>query len=323
MISIFVHRNGQTEQASSLDRAWLKPASTSFVWVDLAAPSIPESLLLSDTFKFHPLSVEDAMSGTQYPKAEAYDGYLYVILHGIDFRAAEKRQGFKTHDVDFFLGPNYLVTVHDGFSRSIAELRDHCVRNARLLGDGPVVLFHRVVDAMVDHYGPEVEKLEDRLDALEQAIFDSPDRSLAMGILKAKRDVASLRRIVAPQRDVISRLARREFVDISTEMSFRFRDVYDHLVRIADDALIFQDRLTGVLDAHLSIVSNQLNDVMKVLAVVATIFMPLTLLTGVYGMNMPLPHFPGGDAAQFWWLFGFSLALVAVMLAAFRRKHWI
>jgi Mg2+ and Co2+ transporter CorA len=118
LISIFVHRNGQTEQASSLDRAWLKPASTAFVWVDLAAPSIPESLLLSETFKFHPLSVEDAMSGTQYPKAEAYDGYLYVILHGIDFRAAEKGQAFATHDVDFFLGPNYLVTVHDGSSRS-------------------------------------------------------------------------------------------------------------------------------------------------------------------------------------------------------------
>jgi magnesium transporter len=197
------------------------------------------------------------------------------------------------------------------------------VRNARLLGDGPVVLFHRIVDAMVDHYAPEVEKLEDRLDALEQAIFESTDRSLAKGILTAKRDVASLRRIVAPQRDVISRLARREFVDISTEMSFRFRDVYDHLVRIADDALIFQDRLTGILDAHLSIVSNQLNEVMKVLAVVATIFMPLTLVTGVYGMNMPLPHFPGGDAAQFWWLSGFSAVLVVAMLAAFRRSRWI
>jgi magnesium transporter len=323
MISVFVHRDGQTEQASSIERAWLTPASGVFVWLDLAAPSIPESLLLSDTFRFHPLSVEDALSDAQYPKAEAYDGYLFVILHGIDLQASEQGRGFATHGVSFFLGPNYLVTVHDGASRSISELRDHCVRNSRLLGEGPVVLFHRIVDAMVDHYAPEVEKLEDRLDALEQAIFDQPDRSLARRILKAKRDVASLRRIVAPQRDVISRLARREFVDISTEMSFRFRDVYDHLVRIADDALIFQDRLTGILDAHLSIVSNQLNEVMKVLAVVSTIFMPLTLVTGVYGMNMPLPHFPGGDAAQFWWLTGGSVILVVVMLALFRRKRWL
>jgi magnesium transporter len=323
LISVFVHRNGQTEQASSLERAWLNPGSGVFVWLDLAAPSIPESLLLSDTFAFHPLSVEDALSDARYPKAEAYDGYLFVILHGIDQRAAQKEQGISTHGVSFFLGPNYLVTVHDGASRSIEELRDHCVRNSRLLGEGPVVLFHRIVDSMVDHYAPEVEKLEDRLDALEQAIFDEPDRSLARQILKAKRDVASLRRVIGPQRDVISRLARREFVDISTEMSFRFRDVSDHLVRIADDALVFQDRLTGILDAHLSIISNQLNEVMKVLAVVSTIFMPLTLVTGVYGMNMPLPHFPGGDAVQFWWLAGGSAVLVVVMLALFRRARWI
>lgn len=321
MITIFVHRDGQTTQATSIDRAWLNPSGGAIVWVDLAAPLIPESLILSDTFGFHPLSVEDAMSGQQYPKAEAYDSYLYVILHGIDFRAA--LHGFSTHDVDFFLGVNYLVTVHDGESRSIADLRDHCPKNAKILGDGPVALFHRLVDAMVDHYGPEVEKLEDRLDQLEQAVFDAPEATLARGILEAKRDVASLRRVIGPQRDVISRLARREFVDISTEMSFRFRDVYDHLVRIADDALIFQDRLTGILDAHLSNVSNELNEVMKVLAAVATIFMPLTLLTGIYGMNVVLPHFPGGDAAQFWWLAGLSVVVIAGMLIFFRRKRWI
>jgi magnesium transporter len=106
-------------------------------------------------------------------------------------------------------------------------------------------------------------------------------------------------------------------------MSFRFRDVYDHLVRIADDALIFQDRLTGILDAHLSNNSNQLNEVMKVLAVVATIFMPLTLLTGIYGMNVRLPRFPGGDSLQFWWLSGISVAVILLMLAMFRRRRWI
>ena len=110
---------------------------------------------------------------------------------------------------------------------------------------------------------------------------------------------------------------------ISTEMSFRFRDVYDHLVRVADDAIIFQDRITGMLDAHLSNVSNRLNEVMKVLTVVATIFMPLTLLTGIWGMNVPLPRFPGSDAAQFWWVFGIMTVIVVLMLAIFRRRRWI
>jgi len=321
MNTIFVHRNGQTEQVTQIERTWLNPASGVYLWVDLAAPSIPEALILSDTFNFHPLAVEDARSAIQYPKAEAYDGYLYVILHAMDPHKGDR--GFGTHDVDFFLGSNYLVTGHDGHSVSIAELRDHATRNAKILGEGPVSLFHRIVDAMVDSYRPAVEKLEDRIDGIEEAVLARPDPALSRRILQAKREVASLRRVVTPQRDVIARLARREFVDISTEMSFRFRDVYDHLVRIADDALIFQDRLTGILDAHLSNISNQLNQVMKVLAVVATIFMPLTLLTGVYGMNVPLPHFPGGDAAQFWWLTGISVALVIAMLAAFRRMRWI
>jgi magnesium transporter len=321
MITIFVHRNGQTEQVSSIDRAWLNPSSGAMVWVDLAAPSIPESLILSDTFAFHPLSVEDATSALQYPKIEAYDGYLYAILHGIDFHAGE--HGFASHDVDFFIGATYLVTVHDGHASSIADLRGHATRNQKILSEGPVALFHRIVDSMVDHYRPEVEKLQDRLDELEKQVFDGPTPTLVRDILDEKRDVASLRRVTTPQRDVIARLARRDFVDISTEMAFRFRDVYDHLQRIADDASIFQDRITGILDAHLSATSNRLNEVMKVLTVVATIFGPPTLLAGIWGMNFPLPHFPGSDLAQFWWVSAIMLLMIVVMLAAFRRKRWI
>jgi magnesium transporter len=321
VITINVHRNGQTQLAGSLDRAWIAPASDAIVWVDLAAPSIPESLILSDTFAFHPLSVEDAMSARQYPKVETYEKYLYVILHGIDFHGAQ--HAFETHDVDFFIGTNYLVTVHDGHAAAIADLREHAARNAKVLGEGPIALFHRIVDAMVDGYRPEVEKLQDRLDDLEKSIFVDPDPALVKRILEEKRTVAGLRRIVTPQRDVIARLSRRDFAEISTEMSFRFRDVYDHLVRIADDAMMFQDRITGMLDAHLSNVSNRLNEVMKVLTVVSTIFMPLTLLTGIFGMNVPLPRFPGGDALQFWWLSGIMTLVVAGMLGLFRRKRWI
>ena len=321
MITIFVHRDGKTEQVTSIDRAWLNPASGVLLWVDLAAPSIPESLILSDTFGFHPLAVEDAMSERQYPKVEAYDGFLYVILHGIESREAEHR--FATHDVDFFIGPNYLVTVHDGDSRSIADLREHATRNAKILAEGPVALFHRIVDTMVDHYRPELDKLEDRLDFLENEIFETGDPKLIRQILDEKKQVASLRRIVTPQRDVLARLARRDFVDVSTELSFRFRDVYDHLVRIADDALIFQDRITGLRDAHLSNISFRLNEVMKVLTLVAVLFMPPTLVAGVWGMNVPLPRLPGGDATQFWWVIGGMVAIAGGMLVFFRGRRWI
>jgi magnesium transporter len=322
MIAIFVYRNGKAEQVPSIDRAWLNPASGVFVWVDLGAPSVPESLILSETFGFHPLSVEDAMSEVHFPKIEAYDGYLYVILHGIDFHAGDK--GFATHDVDFFVGPNYLVTVHDGHSRSIRDIQESVSRRSQIMNEGPVALLHRIVDAMVDRYRPEVEKLEERLEKIEKTVFsERVPRHLVRNILQEKRQVSSLRRIITPQRDVIARLARREFVDVSTDVSFRFRDVYDQLVRIADDAALFQDRITGILEAHLSNVSNRLNEVMKVLTILTTIFMPLTLLSGLWGMNIQLPRFPGTDRGQFWWVAGIMAAIVVAMLAMFRRKRWV
>jgi magnesium transporter len=321
VITVLVHRQGRSERVASIDRAWLQPDAGAFVWVDLSAPSVPESLILTDTFAFHPLSVEDAMSALQYPKIELYESYLYVVLHGILFEGGE--HCFRTHDVDFFVGPTYLVTVHNGASRSIAELCEQAARNGNVLSEGPVALFHRIVDRMVAHYRPEVDKLEARLDDLEQAIFDQPEAGLSRALLLEKRQVAELRRVITPQRDIIARIARRDFAAVSTEMSFRFRDVYDQLVRIADDALVFQDRITGMLDAHLSNVSNRLNEVMKVLTVVSVIFMPLTLLTGIFGMNVPLPHFPGGDQAQFWWLAAIFLAVIVVMLTLFRRRRWM
>lgn len=289
--------------------------------MDLAAPSIPESLILSDSFAFHPLSVEDAMAALHYPKIEAYDGYLYVVMHGLDVRGGAR--GILTHDIDFFIGPNYLVTVHDGHSRSIADLATAAERNPAVLAEGPVSLFHRLVDAMVDRYRPEVERIEDALDELEQAVFDRPSQALLRKILDEKRNVSLLRRVIAPQRDVIGRLARREFVDVGTDMAFRFRDVYDSLVRLSDDTTMFQDRITGILDAHLTSVSNRLNQIMQVLTVLATIFLPLTLLAGLWGMNVVLPRFPGGDGMQFVWLFGTMVAVAAAMLAWFRLRRWM
>jgi magnesium transporter len=261
------------------------------------------------------------MAETHHPKVEWYGEYLYLILHGIDFRASE--HCFKTQDVDFFLGEQFLVSVHPGHSRTIAEMRGICVRNSRALGEGPVALLHRIIDAMVDHYRPEIDELSNRLDELETEIFERPNPKLAKDILDFKADVSSLRRVVLPQRDVVGRIGRREFPIISEQLSYRFRDVHDHLVRLVDEAMFFQDRVTSLLDAHLSMVSNQLNGVMKVLTIIATIFMPLTVLTGMYGMNVDLPHLPGGSAAQFWWIFILMIALGVGMLAFFRKQRWI
>lgn len=277
--------------------------------------------MLSETFAFHPLAVEDAKSDLQYPKIEPYDGFLYVVLHGL--AVLKKKPRFATHDIDFFLGRNFLVTVHDGTSRSVEEIRAQCTRNQAFIGEGPVSLFYRIVDRMAERYFPEIEQFHLALDKTEKALFGDSGGTLIRRILTFKREVSTLRRIVIPQRDAIARLARREFSNISAEMALHFRDVYDQYLRISDEAVMLQDRITGMLDAHLSNSSNRVNQVVKVLTVLTTIFMPLTVLTGMYGMNVVLPRFPGSDQAQFWWIFGIMVVVIAIMLVMFRRKRWI
>jgi magnesium transporter len=166
-------------------------------------------------------------------------------------------------------------------------------------------------------------ELEDQMDDLEEEAILGAGDNLVRPILAMKRDLAGLRRVLIPQRDVVGRLARREFPQISTEMAYRFRDVYDHLVRYSDEAALFQDRVTGILEGYLSAISNRLNQVMKVLTVMSTIFLPLTVLTGMWGMNVPLPAFPGGAHTQFWWVTGIMAMIIGVMLVLFRRKRWI
>ena len=321
MIDYRIFRNGRIESVDEIDRSWLDSESAVTLWADIREPGPEDAAVLRDVFKFHPLSIEDALQARHHPKVESYTSYLYAVLHDIDFKQHE--HAFETLDVDFFLGRNYLVTVHDGRRRSVAEIAELCAQTDIPLRDGPAALMHRIIDRMVDHYRPEVEELESWLDEIESRVVVGSRQELTGEILAVKRDIASMRRVVIPERDVVGRLARREFDLIGQEHAYRFRDVYDHLVRLADEAIIFQDRVTGILDAHLASVSNQLALVSKVLAGIAVIFGPLTVVTGMFGMNVRLPTFPGGEATQFWWIVGVMSALTAVIFYAFRRRGWL
>jgi magnesium transporter len=320
LIRYFVHRGGHTELVDRLDPAWLLPDSAVVVWADVAEPTEADGAVLRDVFGLHELVVEAAFQRETNPKVEPYGGYLYIVLHGINFDAIEHR--FETHETDFFLAKQFLVTVHDGQRRSIAHTSEVCTRAQHVLGEGTVALLHRIVDTMVDHYRPEVDELEARLDQIEEHVIEGPSESLTGDILAVKRDITMLRRIVVPQRDVVGRLARREFDLIGQEMAYRFRDVYDQFVHMADDAIMFQDRVTGVLDAHLATVSNRLADVSKVLAVIAALFGPMTVITGLFGMNVPLPSLLGRPEYQFWEIVGLMVVSSAGLFVWFRKSGW-
>ena len=320
MITVFVHRDGRTQCVPALDPAVLAPGSDAKVWVDLAGATEAELRILSDVFHFHALAVEDAVASRHHPKIEAYDGYLYLILHGIDYQKSRDQESFITHDTDFFLGHNYLVTIHDGQGRSINAIQEVCGRNDHVLGEGPGALMHRIIDRMVDNYRPEIEQLE----TVARRARAGGVRRAAQGD-GARNPVGEAgRHRPAPHRHAAARRhrapARREFPMIAEELTYRFRDVYDNLVRIADEGLIFQDRITSLLDAHYSNVSNRLNEIMRVLTVITVIVSPLTLVAGIYGMNMKLPLVGSeSDPRPFWWLVGGMVATVVCMLGFFRE----
>jgi magnesium transporter len=321
MIRVFVHEKDATRETTTLDPDWLKPESGRTVWVDLAEPTDAEGRVLSDVFRFHELAVESALRRETQPKIESYGDYLYLVFHGIAFHGDS--HAFDTHETDFFLGANYLVTVHDGRRRSVAHVTELCERSSHILGEGPVALLHRIVDTMVDHYRPEADQIEDRLDEIEKAVIEADSDRLMGDILATKRDVSHLRRIVVPQRDAVGRLARREFGVINQEMAYRFRDAYDQFARIAEDAIVFQDRVTGILDAHLASVSNRLAEVSRLLAVIATLFGPLTVITGLFGMNVALPSLGLQGTGQFWEILGFMALACGGMYWWFKRSGWL
>ena len=321
MIAYYVYRGGSTTQVEQIDRTWLTPGSDVRVWADVENPTPEDGEVLRDTFSLHPLAVQDALERLQNPKVETYPGVLYVVLHGITF--TPESDTFETDDTDFFVSREFLVTVHHSPRRSIEEVGRLCVANDIILKEGTVALMHRIIDRMVDHYRPEVDEVEERLDKIEDEVIECPSTGLTREILTIKRDISQMRRIVLPQRDVIGRLSRREFDIIDQEMSYRFRDVFDQLVRMADSAIIFQERVTGILDAHLASISNQLAVSSQRLAAVATVFGTLTVLTGLYGMNVRLPGASESSPWPFWGIVAFGVAVTAALLVLFRRKGWL
>jgi magnesium transporter len=321
MIHYYVYRDGVTRQLETIDAAWLQPGSKVRVWADVQEPTPADGEVLRTLFKIHPLAVQDALEALQHPKVETFPGLLYVVLHGINFKPESDQ--FDTHDTDFFVTREFLVTVHDGKRRSIEQICRLCVDNDLVLREGTVALMHRIVDRMIEHYRPEVEELEQWLNDIENSVLDKPSNEHTREILTIKRDIASMRRIVLPQRDVVGRLSRREFEIIDQEMSYRFRDVFDQLVRLSDEAMIFQERVTGILDAHLASISNQLALSSQHLAAVATIFGTLTVLTGLYGMNVRLPLVDEGSPWPFWGILALGAVITIGIYVLFRRKRWL
>ena len=306
-----------------LDRMSLRQALESkkgVLWVDLEDP-LPEEveILGPAVFDFHPLAIEDCLHSQSRPKIDDYDDYILLVFHA--WKKTE--EGVRLEEVDFFLGKNYVVSYHVEPRYSRSALADRIDKDPKLvLGHGADMLLHQIFDLMVDKYTVVVDALDERVDALETEILENATDETLKKILDLKKDLQDLFRMIRHQRDVMSSLSREGHPMITKKARTFFRDIYDNVVRVHDTVEGLRDEVGGARDAYLSMMSNRVNSVMKGLSLVATIILPLTFVTGIYGMNfhdMPLLHDPMG----FWVTCAAMAALAAGMFYWFRKKNWV
>jgi len=306
-----------------LDRTELKPKigdeRHDLVWIDFEKPTPEETEYLVSYFNFHPLAIEDCVSETPLPKVDDFGEYIFLVLHGSRM-LTEGRSA--TNEVNFFLGRNYLVTYHYRTSRSILDARDRCLKNLPSVARGADFLLHEILDRMVDHYFPVLEQVEKAMEEVEAEVFSNPRKETLNKIVKLKKDVILLRRVILPQQEIVNRLSRDNFSVISTKADAYYRDIYDHIASISGLADVYRDQLSGTMEAYLSVVSNRLNEIMKVLTMFTATLMPLTLITGIYGMNfsnMPELHTRYGYFA----VLGSMGVIATGLVIYFRKKKWL
>ena len=322
--SIYRRPDGTVEEDVSPPRMReILQAGEGELWADIDSTSMHQHALLEKVFEFHPLAIEDTLSPGTRVKLEEYDRYIFVVMAVVRFdEGTPDPFDLATSNMYFFLGKNFLVTVHALPAKSCNAVRERLIRSPEQLARGVGMTMHSIIDHAVDAYFPLVEQLNGLVDGLEERLFQQFDENLIHEIFKAKRAAFSLRRHVGPLREVLTILTNRPTAYIRPETQLYYRDVYDHTIRIVESVDTVRDLMAGVLETYLSQTSNRMNRIMKQMSIVATIALPLVVIGGIFGMNfsqMPMTHHP----------FGFYYALLTmgavsgVILWWLKKNRWL
>ena len=300
-------------------------AAAGQLWVDIDSRDPAQHALLRDVFRFHPLAIEDTQSAESRVRVEQYEtadgrSYLFAIVRGVAFQhATPDPYDLDTQNLYFFIGRNYLVTVHAGPAPAVGRVRAHVARTPALMGRGVARVAHLVMDDAVDAYFPVLDGIDSFFDAIEPRVFEAFDERALQDIFQLKRLVLTLRRYLAPQREVFNTLANRPTELMTPEAQRYFADVHDHVLRVYDGLDAARDLLGSTLDSYLTQVSNRTGNASKSLAVVATLSTPFVVVAGMWGMNferVPLAGHPNG----FWLMLALQLALAAALLGLLRWR---
>ena len=288
------------------------------LWLDLDTTCRPHVAMLEHVCKFHPLTIEDTLNPNSRVKLDEYPDYLFLIIRGVRFyETTDDPYDLETFNLNFYLGKRFLVTVHTGPSPAVDAVADKIERTPELMSRGVDRIAHAIMDSAVDAYFPLLDQLDEFVDSLEQRVFENFDQEALRDIFAVKRTVLSLRRHLAPQREVFNALSNRPTPLLQLESQVYFRDIYDHVLRINDSLDTYRDLLSSTLDSYLSQVSNRLGNVTKGLSIFATVTLPFVIISGMWGMNfrhIPMSESPHG----FWILLGLQL-LIGLLLVGFLK----
>jgi magnesium transporter len=295
---------------------------TAHAWIDIECDEAPQTDSRSVAealapLEIHPLVLEDMVMEINRPKVDDYGRYLYLVVHSARWEGARPA----LHELDIVVSDRFLITYHEGPTRSVSAAREVLARRPDLLSPRPARLLHFLLDVLVDNYLPLVDHVAEEIDGLEEQVFARPDPALHERVVRLKRGMSALRRIVGPQRDTVLALTRDEFAAIPADLRPYLRDVYDRLARVSDLLDSFRDEAATLLDLHVAVNSNRLNEVIKRLTVIATVGLPLTVVTSYYGMNFPFAEYRW--PASEWYALGLMLLTGLATWLFLRWRRWL
>lgn len=323
--AIYLDENKNQVSFNELDREKLKAVldnNKSLVWIDILDPDDQEIDFLLENMQFHQLTVEDCLIPQQHAQIAFFDDYIFLTIHSFSSSVKEFEISLATEEMDIFLGRNFIVTVHEYPVKIINELltAENGKGQKADLSKGIDYAVYTLLDKIIDTYFPVIENYNKIFDILDDKIFKESDPVLMSKILKAKKSLLVVRKYLGPMRAVMSQLVHTNTVFVRAKSLVYYRDVYDHIMLLFDMVENFRDMFNSIMEAHLANTSNRLNEIMKTLTVVATIMMPLTLITSFYGMNVKAPEFEWGRAGYLFVLGILVLALI-IMLIFFKRRR--
>jgi magnesium transporter len=293
-------------------------------WVNIERPTKDEIEWLGQSYSFHPLHLDDCLSKIQRPKIDEHeDRYLFIVLHFPVFNPMARVT--VASEVDIFIGADYIVTLHAGDLKPLRKMFQECqadsARRQELMGRSTGYLLYQVVDRLVDYCFPILNKIDANIEAVEDTIFEEDVRQTVRDISVIRRDIINFRRIVKPQIPVIASLEHKDFTFLQEDLEAYFGDVADHVAKIWDILEDYKEVIEGLADTNDSLTSHRLNEIIKILTTISVIILPLTLVTGVYGMNILLPV--QEDPLAFAIIMGVMTTIAVGMLSYFRRRKWV